>query len=374
MGAGLLAVVLAAAWGWLPLGVLGVGAIGVVLMALGYLFRPVTLQVDREIQPRRVPRSAEALAYFDIVNKGLLPVPSISALQRFGNFDVRVVLPRIGRSEQVLRTFPLPTGRRGVFNVGPLEAIRSDPFRVVRRTWRYCGDDELWVYPRVLPFKPLPTGLSRPLEGPTSDTAPQGSITFHRLREYVVGDDLRMVHWKSTARTGTLMVRHNIDTSQPYSVIVVDLRPGLYSTEGFELALDAAASAVMASAAGGAPLQLRTTGGERIGGPGNYEPQPLMDALTLVEATGKGSLSNELVALRHERGGTSLTIVTGDVETAELAGLSVLRRRFQRVVALCIDEEVQTPEVSGGTGPGVLVVKVGSTDHVVGAWNRAVGS
>lgn len=373
LAGGLAALVLAAVWGWLPLGVLGAGAVAVVVLALSYLFRPVTLDVTREIQPHRVARSAEALAFFDISNNGLLPVPSINAHQRFGRFDVGVVLPRIGRGEQVLRTFPLPTERRGVFPVGPLEAVRSDPFRLVRRTWRYCDDDELWVYPRVLPFKPLPTGLSRPLEGPTSDTAPQGSITFHRLREYVVGDDLRMVHWKSTARTGTLMVRHNIDTSQPYSVIVVDVRPGLYSPEGFELALDAAASAVMASTAGGAPVQLRFAGGDRIGGPANYSHQPLLDALTVVEPSADGDLGSELVALRHEKGGTSLTVVTGDVDAGELASLSSLRRRFQRVVTLCVDDTADRPEVSGGSGPGVFVVRVGSADHIVGAWNRAVG-
>ena len=74
--------------------------------------------------------------------------------------------------------------------------------------------------------RPLPTGNTRHLEGPSSDTSPQGNITFHRLRDYVVGDDLRLVHWRSSARTGKLVVKHNVDTSQPYTVVLLDQRPG----------------------------------------------------------------------------------------------------------------------------------------------------
>ncbi len=114
------------------------------------------------------------------------------------------------------------------------------------------------VHPRLLALHPLPTGISRHLEGPSSDTSPQGTVTFHRLREYVVGDDLRTVHWPSTAHAGKLVVRHNVDTAQPYTVVLADLDPDRYSAETFEEAIDVTASLVMSMSVGKAPVQLRT--------------------------------------------------------------------------------------------------------------------
>lgn len=376
-GAGLLAVV-GAVIGSTPALVLGLGGVVLALAALGFLLRPITLEVIREIQPQRVGREDPALAYFDIANRGPVAVPAMVAEQRFGPYDVRVVLPRLGRDEQTIRTFRLPTDRRGIFTVGPLTAWRSDPFRIVRRSWQYCGNDELWVYPKILGFRPLPTGLARPLEGPTADTSPQGSITFHRIREYVVGDDLRMIHWKSTARTGTLMVRHNIDTSQPYSVVVVDTRAPRYTEASFELALDAAASAVVACGADEAPVQLRFVSGDRFGGPSSRNSQPLLDALTAVQPDEAGSLTSELLALQHERGGTSLVVVTGAEDAEELAVLGRLRRRFQRIVHIVAfdpaDGEAHGGRLVSSPMARVTVVRASDGPSLVGAWNQAVAS
>ena len=122
--------------------------------------------------------------------------------------------------------------------------------------------------------------MSRNLEGPSSDMSPQGSVTFHRLREYVIGDDLRTVHWPSTARLGKLVVRHNVDTAQPYTVVLVDLRPEVYSSETFEEAMDVTASVATSLSAGKAPVQIRTTAGERVGGAGQRDPAGLVDYLT----------------------------------------------------------------------------------------------
>ena len=132
-------------------------------------------------------------------------------------------------------------------------------------------------------FRALPTGQTRHLEGPSSDTSPQGNITFHRLRDYVVGDDLRLVHWRSSARTGRLVVKHNVDTSQPYTVVLLDLRPGRYTAESFEAAVDVAASVLVTSAANKAPVELRLTDGTVIGGPRLRDVTPLIDHLTGVQ-------------------------------------------------------------------------------------------
>lgn len=358
--------------GSVPAVVIGIGLVVIVAAAVGFVVRPVQLEVARDIQPDRVSRDGDALAYFSITNTGSLAVPATVAEQRFGDLDVRVVLPRLRRHQQVVRTLRLPTDRRGIFAIGPLEARRADPFRIVQRVWSYGGNDELWVYPRVLPLRSLAPGLSRPQEGPTLDTAPQGSITFHRIREYVQGDDLRMIHWKSTARTGTLMVRHNIDTSQPFSVVVVNVEPGVHTAASFEVAMDAAASAVVACGHDRAPVQLRLTSGERFGGPTARESQPLLDALTALEPSAGRGLQSELLALQREKGGTSVVVVTGTVDNTVVALAGRLRRRFQRIVVV----EVQDAADGDGNArvwhpvAGVSVLTTCDSDGLTASWNQ----
>jgi uncharacterized protein (DUF58 family) len=93
----------------------------------------------------------------------------------------------------------------------------------------------------------VPAGLSRSLDG-RIDKVPHGTITFDSLREYVVGDELRRVHWRSSAKVGQLMVREQLDTSEPTIVVLLDDRGRASGrrtdAESFESACEAAASIV----------------------------------------------------------------------------------------------------------------------------------
>jgi uncharacterized protein (DUF58 family) len=224
------------------------------------------------------------------------------------------------------------------------------------------------VHPRLLSMHPLPTGITRNLEGPTTDASPQGTITFHRLREYVVGDDLRMIHWPSTARVGKLVVRHNVDTAQPYTVVLTDLNPTHYSEETFEEAIDVTASLVSSMSVGNAPVQLRLTNGDRLGGPFQRDPLPSIDYLTEVKANAEGSLEAQLVLLRRDRGGTALIVVTGRLDVNTLPMIAALRRRFDRVVVVSMVAERRRVPVH----PGLTVVAAGSAPELAHAWNTGV--
>src|SRR6185295_17135875 len=121
-----------------------------------------------------------------------------------------------------------------------------DPLALVSAVRRYGGAVRVWVRPRVHPIAAVPVGLSRSMDGRV-DRVPHGSITFAALREYVVGDDLRRVHWRTSARVGELMVREHVDTSLPRVVILLDDRAGAHVPDvsgesTFEAACEAAAS------------------------------------------------------------------------------------------------------------------------------------
>jgi uncharacterized protein (DUF58 family) len=103
----------------------------------------------------------------------------------------------------------------------------------------------------MVPLDALGAGLLRDLEGVTTDSMSQSDLAFHALREYVPGDDLRHVHWRSSARAmaaageSQLLVRQYLDTRRSHATIVVDDHPGSWpDPEDFETAMSVAASIV----------------------------------------------------------------------------------------------------------------------------------
>jgi uncharacterized protein (DUF58 family) len=353
---------------WPPVAVLGAGLVVLVAGSLLYVLRRPRIALERAVEPARVEKRQPAIALIHVRNLGRRTLAPILIEQRLGDRPIRARLPRLRRGERGLRTYRLPTAARGVYDVGPVEVPRADPFGLCRTTQRLGQPQRISVHPRLLVLQPLPTGMSRNLEGPSSDTSPQGTVTFHRLREYAVGDDLRTIHWPSTARLGHLVVRHNVDTAQPYTVVLLDLDPSRYSAETFEEAVDTAASVVTSLSVGKAPVQLRTTAGERLGGASYRDPAAIVDFLTEIRPTGAGSLQSELVLLRRDRGGTALVVVTGRVDQHVLPRISALRRRFDRVIVVSlVDRPGRVP-----AHPGLIVMEAANADEAARRWNTVV--
>lgn len=370
----------AAAIGLIGLGVvlywpalLAVGiALGLVCLAAAtYLLRPPNLRIERRIAPDRVPKGELAIAHLRLRNRARRTFPGAIGVQSVGDGELEVELPRLRRGETDLRTSVLPTDLRGLHDIGQIVLRRSDPFKLVVAEQRYAEVDQLLVLPRVLPFRALRNTLTRSVDGSTDDTNPSGSMTFHQLREYVPGDDIRRIHWPSTAKlaySGDLIVRQDVDEAQPYVVVLVDLRPQGYSPASFELALDAAASAIVSAASGNAPFELRTTGGTVVGGPNNQVTAPAMEALALAQPTPDGSVSAELTAIRRSRGGAALIVVTGVPEPAEIPAIAGLRTKFQRTFLLSITPEPRPPQIH----PGMTVIQGDSAERLVSAWNVGI--
>jgi uncharacterized protein (DUF58 family) len=214
-------------------------------------------------------------------------------------------------------------------------------------------------------------GRARHLEGSVSDTAPSGTVTFRALREYVPGDDLRHIHWRSSARLGTLMTRELVDASRPRTTIVLDLRPDVYAgdEEAFELAVDATASIAVAAGRRSFPVRVTSTAGpvlETRGG--RADAGALLDRLALVTPQPGGTLTAAFGALRRARAGGLLVVVTGAPDAGELGGAAALRGRFDRLVA------VRTGAGAGAGGlageGGVAVVHAPSPEGLVAGWQR----
>jgi uncharacterized protein (DUF58 family) len=122
----------------------------------------------------------------------------------------RVFIPGLSRTESL--TWPIDTSRRGLYLVGPSRLEAGDPFGLMRRVLATREPSPVLVVPRVNPVD-VRLGRAQMEQEETEERA--GSETFHSLREYVPGDLQKLIHWKSSARAGELMVRRMVDTTVP---------------------------------------------------------------------------------------------------------------------------------------------------------------
>jgi uncharacterized protein (DUF58 family) len=355
--------------GWRPVAILGWGIVVLVVGALAYALSHPSLELDRSVARPRVEKGQPAEAVVEATNRSRRRVGPRTIRQWIGDVPVESGLPGLARGETSRRVYRLPTAMRGRFELRAVELPREDPFGICRTARRIGTPELITVLPRVVALRRLPTGVSVNVEGPTSDAAPQGSVTFHRLREYIVGDDLRTVHWPSSAHAGRLVVRHNVDTSQPYTVVVLDLNADVYGDGCFEEAVDVAASVATSMSEARAPVQLRTTAGDRVGGHGGTDPFAIVERLTdvgpIASAGAAWSLAAELSQLRRDRGGSAVVVVTGRIDHSTLPAVSSLRRRFDRVVLVGVDgRPARIPQQ-----PGLTVLLGSNADQVASRWN-----
>lgn len=349
---------------WQPVTVLGAGLVILDAGSLSYVMRRPRISLLRTIEPHYVEKGSPAVALIEATNQSRRAVSSLSIEQTIGERRIASSLPRLAAGQSAMRAYRLPTDSRGTLRVGPIDLPRSDPFGMWRSVQILGSTDVMRVRPRIVRLAPLAVGASTILEGPSSDASPQGSITFHRLREYVIGDDLRLVHWPSSAHLGRLVVRQNVDTAQTRTVVVLDLDLSSYAEGGFEQAVDVAASVVAGMSSGRAPVELRSTSGVILGSASLEDVRAIDDYLTDVTPDDSGSLLEQVLLLRRAKGGTSLVVVAGSVSGEVMAAISALRRRFDRIVVVSI---VDAP-VSRGAHPGVSVLQCRDADEVARRW------
>lgn len=352
------------ALGYVEPTVLAVAGVGAVIGALVWTAPGPRLELRREIAPLKVERGRPAVGVLHVGHAGRGVRAGLTATDTVGGRPVAVPLRR-----RKTISYELPTTRRGEITVGPLRLIRADPLGLARRVRTYGEPVTLLVRPRTVTLPLLPSGRAHHLEGPTTDRAPAGTATFHALREYVIGDDLRHVHWKSSARTGTLMVRQLVDASLPQTTVVLDTRPpgdgpaAVYAeADDFELAVDAAASIAVGAARQSFPVRLITGSGtllETRGGPDDVER--ILDALSQLQPEDAPSTALDLA--RRVRPGGSLILITGT--DPALTRLGSLGRGFDRTLAIRVRPSTPAPQV-----PAVSVLDITTLDALPPQWAR----
>ncbi len=345
-------------------------AAGVIALVAGFgwVLRRPHLQVERSIEPERVTRGDVALGLLAIRNPGKIAVSPTVAVEQLGPETISVEIPRLAPGAATRTTYRLPTDRRAVIDVGPLTVTRQDPFGLWRTTQRIGSLERLWVHPVAHVVRGLPVGRSRSHDGPDADEIPQGSVTFHTLREYVIGDDLRHVHWKSSARLGALMVREHVDTSLPLFTVVLDTSADRYSPESFEEAVEAAASVVVAATAARFPVRLvmpESRGASGKGMPG--DASELLDCLAAAQLSSGAVLAEVAHGLARERRGDVLVVITGAAEDGSLEAVGALGKRFSAGVIGIIAPDPDAVRCPAPRNVTVLRARTGA--ELASMWN-----
>ncbi|MFC0682499.1 DUF58 domain-containing protein [Lysobacter korlensis] len=229
--------------GWTELVVVAWTLTALLVAAGVYLLGRTSLQVDLELPRSRVVVGQPAAARIRVSNP--------SARRSFGmGVEVPVdeglaalAVPGIPAGGAHEAEFGVPTARRGVLALGPARTVRADPVGMVRRELELTETTELFVHPRTIAIPSASLGVVRDLEGTPTRDLTSSDVSFHSLREYVPGDERRHIHWRSTAKTGTYMVRQFEETRRSHLVVGLSLATADYaSEEEFELAVSVAAS------------------------------------------------------------------------------------------------------------------------------------
>jgi uncharacterized protein (DUF58 family) len=374
---GIALIVFARLLGISELYVFGAVALGLVAFALLYVrLTRLDVEIDRVVHPARV--HAGQVSRVDVrlrnLRRSVTPVLGLRDAVS-GTAGAELLVPPLDHGAGTLATYRLPTDHRGIVRVGPLRVVVSDPFGLVQASNVGAPQVEVTVFPRVDDIQPVPlTSGHDPLAGVLRPhKVGKAGDDFYALRPYVVGDDLRRIHWPSTARHDELLVRHQEQPWQGRTTILLDVRRSAHDTVSLELAVSAAASVVMANGARRDLIRLVTTDGSDSGfGTGPAHIEALLEHLAVIDAAGSASLRT-MIDLLQRTGGGALVAVVGDTASAELTSVARLRRRFGSLVVVQTSSgpASKPPAAAAGSPP---MARVTPATKLPDVWDRAIAA
>ncbi len=299
------------------------------------------LSCARTISPQRVPPGHTARVTLRLENVSRFPsglmLAEDSVPYALGTRP-RYVLDGIERGGTRVLSYPLRSDLRGKFEIGPLEVRIADAFGLVELGRSFSARSTLLVTPKIVPLDRAVVSGSWLGEGEgrtrTSAAAGEDDVIPRAYRD---GDELRRVHWRSTARYGELMVRREEQRWRNRAVLLLDTRRGAHAGSGaassFEAAVSAAASIGMHLAREGLDGQLITDSGA-VSSPARFE-DVLLDTLSVIGLSGNRDLSAGTGAVRMAEGGLIIA-VAGRLTAAEARQLAASRRHGGPALAILL--------------------------------------
>lgn len=367
---------------WLVGRTLGLAELFIVAAATGALVAVSFLSVrlssarvsaQRVVAANRLAAGTTCEVALTVRNDGRLPSPLLLVEEQChhvlrpdsgGGQPPRFVMAGLPPARAATMRYLVSGETRGRFPVGPLRVRVRDPFGLVERVQPCPATDEILVYPRV---ESLGEGLTRGnhhgSEANDKKRIFSSGDEFYTLREYVRGDELRQVHWRSTAHRAKLMVRQLEAPWKPEAVLFCDTRADAHRGTGRDSTLEKAISvtASVLSHLADRSYELRL-GTEVDGRPPDAAPRgALLDRLAELQPSRVASLAPALSRLRGaESGGLLVAVVAPPPGTDPVAkhpdtrALLACGRRFSRRLAVVAAPYPAGPGSRGAELAGLL--------------------
>ncbi|MEN8042128.1 MAG: DUF58 domain-containing protein [Actinomycetota bacterium] len=285
------------------------------------------------------------------------------------------VADRVSSGDAMAGRYEVLCRPRGVYKVGPSKVSVTDPLGFAEATSIAGRIDRLVVYPKVEDLSGVPTGRGQDQTINTSRASfwHTGGEDFFTLREYQHGDDLRKVHWPSSARRDELMIKQLEMPWQSRAFIVLDPRVEPHETgESFEQSVKGAASVLRhLFRSGYTPTIWAGNGNGTV--VSNAEAYRIaMEELATI-APKRGVDLKHLVGRLRRSGmaGGVLVMVTGLADDADLAAFQLLSQDFYRTVVLSV-EQGENDDIIGFARAGALVVRTSPDGTWADSWRNAM--
>jgi uncharacterized protein (DUF58 family) len=382
VAAGCTAVLCAIVLGQSALTRVGVLVVALPLVAAVVIARGRTeLTVTRSVAPRLVTAGQPARVDLAITSDGRRASGALLAEDlvpyALGTRS-RFVLQGLSRRWERKVSYQVRSDVRGSFDIGPLVLRVADPFGLVELRRTFPGTSHLVVTPRTVPLPRIPLGGGWSGAGEHRPQAfAAGSAEDVSVREYRRGDELRRVHWRSSAKIGELMVRREEQPWEARATVLLDDRLRVHRGQGlassFEAAVSVAASVVVHLEQLGYAVRLVTSAGAGPEDTDNASAE--LERLALVTPQQRSLLDVGWCG-EQARGGVVVAVL-GSMEPGDVPALRRIRHDSGAALAIVLDVEQWTTRVSAPDLPapasgvnrlGWRAATVGPRDRLDDAW------
>ena len=332
-----------------PLDTLGFAFIALVMIAMSVVrLGRHDIEISRRLSPERANAHQPVTVTLNARNRGRGAAPLLlleDQLPYGVSGRARFAINGIEAGGVREASYKIEAATRGHYEIGPLTVLVSDPFGLARIRVSGSEPSRLLVHPRIEKLS-LPRDVGERRSAAASalrqPTGPRGE-DFYTLREYAEGDELRKIHWPSTAKRGKLMIRQEETPWHLRATILVDDRRSAHEGEGplssFEQAVQGAASVVDLYHRSGYAYRLLGAHDDGVqNGKGANQYHLCLDVLAMIQPRGPRSGDDETLAKRlgeiESRGGSeeTLVILTGSLDAQVANSISRCRRLYKQVL------------------------------------------
>lgn len=323
------------------------------------------MSCERTVEPAQVPLGSPMRGRITLGQDGRLPAGILmledQVPRELGNRP-RFLVDKADLSWRREVEYPLLGRVRGRFHTGPLRVRTTDPFGLIRLDRQFVATTEVMVTPEIVP---LPSMRSAGGVGNTGDARPHRIGTVGQddalVREYRQGDDVRRVHWRSTARWGDLMVRREEQAWDPSASIVLDSRKSAHAGRGMynsiEWAISAAASIATHFLDDGFSIEIYEADGPlhitgTMGQHSSASQQLVVNRLTDLSPRQTRSMHYAIESAATDRAGQLVIAIMGRMSADDAHALLRARRNRAQGLAILLDVDTFEGGIRGEGGIG----------------------